>query len=512
MSNFNPNSKVLKPEEWRSLAAKNVIKEADSASRDFVISALLGLFAAGLTGLMPVGVGIVGCGIMRGWRKNNLMDERIKAIQMGCAAPFLDDSQLRRFSQQAGLDEALKQIHWAIEEDVDILPSAEDLYEVHGASMALPEAVDAIEVEAVEVAAGEPGLIGNATRLGAIEVPATVQPEGTTATQNTAGQNRGLTIVDLPRAMGQQLHPTIISAKPRIGKGMVVQSAWRWAKKLHPGITVWVIDPKPHPTERAYWQGVDRYWGQMIEDYPQNDEAIATELTEFIHEWRAQGSRPTLLIIDELVKLEAILPKWYKDFLIPTMKVEASSGETDQRFLWVIAQSPQVKDLGLSGGSRAVFDFLTLQRADSIDHAERVRASIGAIKSIPTAEEFASVPSGVAFWHSRVNRWGGVPLLEVPKSATVAAPPGAEQASLEVETKVEAIASQVEVEPDDGKTTPQRPDLSKTELGLAIAELSEWMDVANITEPSEVYEKWKHRKHGFSRPEIRFLLKRIEDL
>lgn len=232
--------------------------------------------------------------------------------------------------------------------------------------------------------------------------------------------NQGLKIVDLPRAMGQSLHPTIISAKPRIGKGMVIQSAWRWAKKLHPGITVWVIDPKPHKTERAYWEGVDRYWGEMIEDFPQNDEAIALQLTEFIHEWRAQGDRPTLLIIDELVKLEAVLPKWYKDFLISTMKVEASSGETDQRFLWVIAQSPQVRDLGLTGGSRAVFDFLTLQRADSIDHAERVKASIGAIKSIPTAEEFASVPSGVAFWHSRVNRWGGVPLLDVPQSAKTA--------------------------------------------------------------------------------------------
>ncbi len=246
-------------------------------------------------------------------------------------------------------------------------------------------------------------------------------------TPNVAGQKRGIPVVDLPLVMGKNLHPTIISARPRIGKGMVVSAAWRQAKKHHPDLTVWIIDPKPHPSERGYWQGVDRYWGLMIEGCPQNDEAVAAELTEFIFEWRAQGNRPTLLIVDELVKLEAILPKWYRDFLIPTLKVEASSGETDQRFLWCIAQSPQVRDLGLSGGSRAVFDFLTLQRADSIDHAERVRASINAIKSIPTADEFKSIPSGVAFWHSRANRWGGVPVLEVPQAVQVAAPSSPEK-------------------------------------------------------------------------------------
>jgi hypothetical protein len=247
------------------------------------------------------------------------------------------------------------------------------------------------------------------------------QPDATANTMPPIAKPT-LQVVDLPRALGQSLHPTIISAKPRIGKGMVIQAAWRHAKRAHSGLTVWVLDPKPHPTERGYWHGVDRYWGRMVEDFPQNDEALTTELTAFIHEWRAQGNRPTLLIVDELVKLEAVLPKWYRDFLLPTLKVEASSGETDRRFLWAIAQSPQVKDLGLTGGSRAVFDFLTLQRADSIDHAERVKASISAIKTIPTVDEFVSVPSGVAFWHSRVNRWGGVPLLQVPQPAKVAIP------------------------------------------------------------------------------------------
>ena len=61
-------------------------------------------------------------------------------------------------------------------------------------------------------------------------------------------------------------------------------------------------------------------------------------------------------------------------------------------------------------------------------------------------------------------------------------------------------------------TNLKKPDLSRVELGLVIAELCEWIEAEKVTKPSEVYEKWKSRKHGFSRPEIRFLLQRIEDL
>jgi hypothetical protein len=314
-----------------------------------------------------------------------------------------------------------------------------------------------------------------------------------------------LQVVDLSRAMGQSLHPTIISAKPRIGKGMVIQAAWRHAKKAHPGLTVWVLDPKPHPTERGYWQGVDRYWGRMVEDFPQNDETLTAELTEFIHEWRAQGDRPTLLIVDELVKLEAVLPKWYKDFLISTMKVEASSGETDQRYLWAIAQSPQVKDLGLTGGSRAVFDFLTLQREDSIDHAERVKASISAIKCIPTIEQFQSVPSGVAFWHSRVNRWGGVPLMEVPQPAKVAV------AAQPINDQAIAPTMPEQSDEDDGKVTIEKPSLPRSELLLIAAELAEWIGQHPDIDRKDWCSRWNAHKRGFSRPQFRYLLTLIED-
>jgi hypothetical protein len=229
------------------------------------------------------------------------------------------------------------------------------------------------------------------------------------------GGKYGLEMLDIAAMMASKLKPTIITAKPRVGKGIVVSHAWRHAKKLNPDLTVWVIQPKPHQTELGYWEGCDRFWGKMIENYPIDDEQNAAELESFILEWRGQANRPTLLIIDELVKLEAQMPRWYKRFIPALMKVESSSGETDRRFLWAITQSPLVSDLGLSGGNRSAFEMLAIERADSLDHAESVRSSIASIKTIPHSSHFESSPVGVLAFHNAIGTWKAVPRYEVPQ-------------------------------------------------------------------------------------------------
>jgi hypothetical protein len=45
---------------------------------------------------------------------------------------------------------------------------------------------------------------------------------------------------------------------------------------------------------------------------------------------------------------------------------------------------------------------------------------------------------------------------------------------------------------------------------LMAAELAEWIEKTGITDASEVYSRWQSRKHGFSRPEIRYLLSLID--
>jgi hypothetical protein len=158
---------------------------------------------------------------------------------------------------------------------------------------------------------------------------------------------------DVAQVIAQTLRQLLITARPRVGKGILIAHAIDHAKQLH-GASVWVIQPKPAPGELGYWKQADRFLGFYVEDYEIDDPAIADQLTTFFKEWRASPNRPTILVIDELAKIKAMQPTWYKKFLLPQCIVEGSSGETDHRFLWLMTVSPLVGDLGLSGGDRSI--------------------------------------------------------------------------------------------------------------------------------------------------------------
>ena len=524
MSNFNPNSKILKPEEWRTLAAKNVIKEADSASRDFVISAFLGLVAAGLTGMIPVGVGIVGCGIMRGWRKNNLMDKRIKAIQMGCAAPFLDDAQLRRFTKQAGLDEVLKQIHWATEEDLYILPSAEDLYEIHGASMALPEADEAIEVKSVEV----PELIavGNTTRLGAIEATATAQPEVPAPTVHS----KSLLI-----AVKEDPKSSFFSAPARTGKGVTIAACirvvqQRVVEKTLTKITFWAITPKQDQTENWYWATCDKFFNPDIEN---GDRAlVARGIYDFIKAFTAlprTPQSPTILVVDELtrlvgllkgIKMDAVDPelfagdsKTFGDWLLDKLIYSASMSQSVGFYVWVATPSSAVGSRGFTKGDIDSLNIYTLATKDNLKFADGGSAAFSAPRTDANHPVFSR--GYVAGYCHQTKRWYQVPDLTKQVEGRKSLPIRLKNTWLPDSMQVQpssiatAIASQNEAEPDDGKV--EKPKLPVKEIMLQASILAEWIEAHPDTPRVNWYGSYNAYKKGLSRPEFRYLLTRIED-
>jgi len=373
-----PHAKLLKPQEWRTLAAKNVIREADSASRDFVISALLGLLATGLTGMVPVGVGIVGCGILRGWRKNNLMDRRIKAIQQGCAAPFLNDVQLRRFTQQIGLDEALKQIHWAIEEDVELLSSAEDLYDIHGASFVLPEAPEAeqavIDVEA-RASRDPQGVADSAS--GAVETQPPLE-----VIQSLTVEPNGTAIVtkSLLDVVAENPKSSFFSAPARTGKGVTITACIRLVQaRVKAGtlskVTFWAMTPKQDPKENWYWETCDKFFNPDIET---GDRAIVTRaIYDFVKAFTAlprTPQSPTILVVDELTRLVGLLkgikmeavdpelfggdPKTFGDWLVDKLIYSASMSQSVGFYVWVATPSSAVGNRGFTKGDTAISIFM----------------------------------------------------------------------------------------------------------------------------------------------------------
>ena len=159
----------------------------------------------------------------------------------------------------------------------------------------------------------------------------------------------------------------------------------------------------------------DSFLGFYVEDYEIDDPTIAEQLTTFFREWRSSPSRPTILFIDELAKLKAMQPTWYKKFFIPQCVVEGSSGETEHRFLWLATISPLIGDLGISGGDRSVFDIVTLQTVATRDHRESVKKSVASLEALPTDEQFKISPVGTLVFHSAIGLWAAVPSYPVPQ-------------------------------------------------------------------------------------------------
>ena len=219
---------------------------------------------------------------------------------------------------------------------------------------------------------------------------------------------------DMAHTIAHTLKPLLLTARPRVGKGILISYAIAHAKQLH-GASVWVIQPKPTPGELGYWKQADRFLGFYVEDYEIDDPAIAEQLTTFFREWRSSPSRPTILFIDELAKLKAMQPTWYKKFFIPQCVVEGSSGETEHRFLWLATISPLIGDLGISGGDRSVFDIVTLQTVATRDHRESVKKSVASLEALPTDEQFKISPVGTLVFHSAIGSWSAVPSYPVPQ-------------------------------------------------------------------------------------------------
>jgi len=219
--------------------------------------------------------------------------------------------------------------------------------------------------------------------------------------------------LDVSAIMAQRLRPTLITGNPRIGKGIVVAHGIRHLKRTK-DCPVWLLQPKYHAKERAYWESCDRVMGFMLEDYlggQEDTETLCREMGQFIHDWRKQAERPTLLVIDELSLIKAILPKWYKDFLIPQLITEMSSGETDERALWGITQSPLADDIGMSGGNRAPFDLLVIENPDSKEHLHSLARSY---RGVPLPQDDlvyrqSLSPKQAIFYHSTYDEW--LPML-----------------------------------------------------------------------------------------------------
>ena len=327
-----------------------------------------------------------------------------------------------------------------------------------------------------------PPAIGPTTQLTAVDVaavavepdpwvstPAPSMPVEVYAAQVPVVEPHGSN-PDIVKILAGKPRPTLITANPRVGKGIVIANAGREFKRQNSDGAVWVIQPKPHPDERHYWEFADCYLGANVEEVNPSDGMIPVEkrmfgqtqrfrLTpdefekeceRFIFEWRFPSKpHPRVMVIDECIKLSACHPAWYKKTLVEQIKVEMSSGETDQRAFWVVTQSPLCGDVGLSGGNRSPMRLLAMERrhadGNSDEHLSSLLASYTSINTKPDSGTYRQSARGVVWYHSDTGKW--LPLPEYPSSWEVTEPMLAHPRQLAISTMPQSAVAVAVAEP-----------------------------------------------------------------
>lgn len=398
-----PDSKLDKIE---SLADEYLSGTVKSSALPLLGGVGIGLYIGSIS--VPIVGAIAGSGLIYGAISSAVQKgknaEYIK--DAGVLAPFLRESDLVTYADLVGLESVMAEINQAYRDKQQVSPAARRLMR----QMEQPLQRRTIVRYVSDLQASQPSENPSPT----IAHPQTSPPAQSHPIEQDQAAHPLIShdVVDVPAGLAARFRSSVITARPRVGKSLIISHAM--ARLKADGVSIWVIQPKPSLKELGYWKHADRFLGFWAEKCPQDDEATIVKMNQFIEEWRAQAHRPTLLFIDEGLMLEAKFPKWFKADLKAQIVVEGSSGETDDRVLWIATQSPLVTDLGLTTGKRSAFDLVTLQKADTSDHAAMIRSSYKSIKGLPDRADFAAAPVGIMVYHNAVAMWCAVGQLPVP--------------------------------------------------------------------------------------------------
>jgi hypothetical protein len=226
-------------------------------------------------------------------------------------------------------------------------------------------------------------------------------------------------LYDLAADLGQNPQSAIIAGVPGAGKGMVVSNALRHLKQRYPNITLFVIDPKADPKEAGYWDGmgaVVRRCRFLNSDPDDCAQWLLERLEEF-----AEIRGPKLMVLDEGSSAIATLKLAHKDIkalgrLKAFIAHISSMGDSEETWLWMMAQIINVADLGMSGGFRGIFRAIGIvspknrYALKSFLATDFVPLPVGGMTEIYSLMN--SSPVGRAFFDGKTAQWVPMPRLQ----------------------------------------------------------------------------------------------------
>lgn len=294
--------------------------------------------------------------------------------------------------------------------------------------------------------------------------------------------------------VGDRLRTSLIVSVSGGGKDILLSNALRSLLTSDPRFTAIVMDCKDDPKETGYYTDLDRVTLYRLNLAVSSDSTINAWIDAILDNFN-QRSEHCLLICNEgtLIREKS---KRYSD----VVKSLVSSGDSRQKYCWEAGQSAHSDDLKTNGASRSRFRPLMI---GMLGEEMQIEAVLQAKWFADSARDMSAITSEMR--RSPVKRaWcDGMRWYPMPEMVNYCGYDRDSRSLMvtKTTTKDEKKGIQAEI-----KASAKKPELSQKEIMLIAAELAEWVEQTKITDASEVYSKWQSRKHGFSRPEIRYFL------
>ncbi len=387
MSRFDITHTQKDPDEWSQIAYQRVGQNNLQAHvfGGFLLAGTVAVMSTPITGAL-----VVGYVLWTAIEKGRSQSRNFEALDKGCIAHVLDDSDFRAYARQVGPDKLNDELTYALQEDYKLSDTALEYLET-----------------------SNPGLLNAPQKPFAL--PASI---ATNTDSNTAIAGLPDLTIDIVEAMTSPVQNCAIFGVGGSGKGMLVANALRRIKATNPNRKIFYIDPKSEPKEYGYLEGVvDEIRRKPCKNRPEQE--ICDWIDECLDEYLSWSAtqEETLLVIDEGTVLGHAAKKCKNTRIGSHILHVSSLGGSAKEKVWLLAQSPYVGAMGLdlTTTSQIVNVCIISQDNSNVIKQWKKSSIMETIEQSALEELFKACPvpktKRAIFWGG-TSKWYAMPVLE----------------------------------------------------------------------------------------------------
>lgn len=390
MTRFNPDKNSKTPQEWSAIALSAT---KDNHLQWNVIGGLI-LGALAASAASPITGGLVAAYFLwDSWKKAGEIQRNQSAVaQLGCVAQVLEGDDFCDYARQVGKDAVIAELKFARDRNLALSAAAVDFLEDTLTSKLPLSPLMATAKNLLE----KHGL--------QVEVQTDIETYDPTASAK----------IDIIGEMTQRISNTIVIGIPGSGKGMLISNALRIAKRKHPTLKVFVIDPKNDPKEAGYFNGCDVVKPFACMDAKPSVVAVWAEDCFNKYSEYALANERTLLIVDEGTMLGNKLQQAKSSLFVDKLTAYTSGGDSAGRNVWFLMQSPYVGGASLNLSTTSQMTSIVIAFSENVGALDQWKGSrIFKNLSLDTVRDLVKYsPIGRAVYYGKTGEWYMMPELE----------------------------------------------------------------------------------------------------